>query len=444
MFIKNRYYYTDNLKLAFPIILSNIGQALVSVVDSVMVGQLGDIELAAVAFAGMLIMNFLVVGMGFSIGLTPLTGKNYVLGRLGLCAKLFQNSLLLNTAVGFSLVALMGAIYPFLGSMGQPEVVVEMAGPYYLITMVSIIPYMVFLSFKQFLEGLGNTKAAMIISVVCNLMNVALNYVFIFGHFGVPQLGPFGAGLATFISRLSMPIVFYLYVRRSEFRKFTDLFYWKGMSRKLHRKLFLYGYPISFQMVVEFFALSMIAIMMGWIGVKALAANQITYSIMSLAYLVVSGIASAVTILVAFETGLKNREKIRNYAVSGAQLSALIMSVSAVIMISFGRYIAAVFNGDPEVIRLAAGMMYLVGFVQIFDGIQVTFLGALRGINDVKAPMYFAFLLYGCTCVPFAYVFGFLADWGIYGVWGGFGLGLFLASLLYSRRFFSKVKTLAY
>lgn len=439
MFLKNRYYYKDNLNLALPIILTNLGQALVSVVDNVMVGQLGEVELAAAAFAGMLVMNFLVVGMGFSISLTPLTGKNFVLGRLGLCSKLFQNSLVLNVGVSLFLVTVMTGLYPLLSRMGQAEEVVTLAKPFYIITMLSIIPYMVFLSFKQFLEGLGNTKVAMMISISCNLMNVFLNYAFIYGHFGIPAMGVFGAGLATFISRASMPIIFYLYIRRSVFQSYINTFSVHNMSGKLRRKLFLSGYPISLQMVAEFFSLSMITIMMGWIGVKALAANQITYSIMSLSFLMVSGIASAVTILVSFETGLKNKEKVRNYAISGAQLSAGIMAVSATMMISFGARIASAFNSDEEVIRLAANMMYLVGFVQIFDGIQVTLLGALRGINDVKAPMYLAFALYCFTCVPFAYVCGFLLNWGIYGVWGGFGIGLFLASILYSRRFFKKI-----
>lgn len=440
MFLKNRYYYTDNLKLAVPIILSNVGQALVSVVDNMMVGRLGDVELAAAAFSGMLVMNFIVVGMGFSISLTPLTGRNFVLGRLGLCARLFQNSLILNVGVSLLLVALMMCIYPFLGHMGQAPEVVAMAKPFYLIIMLSVIPYMVFLSFKQFMEGVGNTKVAMAISIGCNLLNVLLNYMFIYGNFGAPQLGVFGAGLATFIARLSMPVMFYVYMKRSIFRHYLDRFTWRGVSKKLRWKLFFYGYPISLQMVAEFFSLSMVTIMMGWIGVKALAANQITYSIMSIAYLVVSGVASAVTILVSFNIGLRDYEKVRNYAVSGVQLSAGIMLTSAIIMTSFGSFIASLFNSDPEVIRLAANMMYFVGLIQVFDGMQVTFLGALRGINDVKAPMYFAFLLYVFTCVPFAYVGGFLLDWGIYGVWGGFGLGLLLASILYSRRFFGKTR----
>lgn len=438
MFFKNKYYYTDNLTLAIPIIMTNVGQALVSVVDNVMVGQLGDVELAAAAFAGMLVMNFIVVGMGFSISLTPLTGKNFVLGRLGLCSKLFQNSLVLNTVVSLILVSAMMLLYPFLSKMGQAEEVVTLAKPFYIITTLSIIPYMIFLSFKQFLEGVGNTKVAMSISISCNIMNVILNYILIYGHFGMPQLGVFGAGLATFLSRMSMPIIFYIYIRRSVFKKYINTFSKHNMSKKLCRKLFIYGYPISLQMVAEFFSLSMITIMMGWISIKALAANQITYSIMSITFLIVSGIASAVTILVSFETGLKNREKVRNYAISGAQLSAMIMAVSATIMISFGGQIASLFNSDKEVIRLAANMMYLVGFVQIFDGIQVTLLGALRGINDVKAPMYLAFILYCFTCVPFAYICGFILNWGIYGVWGGFGVGLFLASILYSRRFLKK------
>ncbi len=422
------------MALAGSIMLSNIGQSIVMLADNMMVGHLGRVPLGVASFSGMIVMNFIVLGMGFAIGLTPLVGKKIVRNKKNLCIGLFANSLIINTVLGVTLSSLLLLLLPFMGYFGQPQEVVDTMTWYYVAISLSVIPYMIFLSFKQFLEGLGNTSVAMIITIVCNVLNIILNYVFIYGKLGFPEMGVFGAGLATLISRLSMPIIFYFYQKNSIYKTFIPRINYAIFNRRMAKLLVLFGSPIAGQMVVEFFSLTMITVMMGWLGVVELAANQICYSIMSMMYLVVSGIASALTIRVAFEYGKQNTQRIKKYIFSGVQMSVFAMGVSAFFMIVFGVQIASLFTNDTEVIQTAAIMMSAVGFAQVFDGTQITLLGALRGVGDVKAPMYIAFVMYGIVCLAVAYTLGFIFEWGAVGVWLGFGAGLFASAIMYGTR----------
>ena len=311
----NSLYYKQNINIAFPIMLSLAGQAIVQMADNIMVGQLGAPELAAVSLAGAIIMNTMVVGMGIATGLTPLVGQAHALDDKERIAGFFQNSLLLNTTVSLVLTLFLFMLMPYLSMMGQPAEVVELCKGYYILTSFSVIPFILFMTFKQYMEGIGNTKVAMVITISCNLMNIFLNYIFIYGKFGAPFLGVAGAGLATLISRLMMPIAFFLYIHRSPiYSPVFRFFQFSNTSRRKIKQLLQVGYPIAGQMVVEFLSLSLITVMMGWLGTIALAANQIVMSMISLTFMISSGIAGASTILVSHEFGRGNIGKMRRYA----------------------------------------------------------------------------------------------------------------------------------
>lgn len=303
----NSLYYKQNIRIAFPIMLSLAGQAIVQMADNIMVGQLGAPELAAVSLAGAIIMNTMVVGMGIATGLTPLIGQAHAVNDKERIAGFFQNSLLLNTAVALVLTLFLFTLMPYLSMMGQPAEVVELCKGYYILTSLSVLPFILFMTFKQYMEGIGNTKVAMVITISCNVMNIFLNYIFIYGKFGAPFLGVTGAGLATLISRLMMPIVFFLYIHRSKiYNPVFHFFRFANTNSRKIKQLLRVGYPIAGQMVVEFLSLSLITVMMGWLGTIALAANQIVMSMISLTFMISSGIAGASTILVSHEFGRGN------------------------------------------------------------------------------------------------------------------------------------------
>lgn len=436
--LADKRFYKENIILATPIILANAGQSFVSVVDNAMVGRLGAEPLAAAAFAGVLVMNVLVFGLGMSYGLTPLVGKAYSTGDHRRAAFLFQNSLSLNTIIGAILSLGLIAATPLLSRMGQDAAVVEAAKPFYILVAASIFPYMIFLSFKQFMEGIGNTTVPMAITIACNILNIFLNWVLIFGKLGAPQMGATGAALSTLISRAVMPVAFYIYLAlHRSYKRYFRLFDIRNFTRRCHRQLLAIGTPISLQMTIEMFALSVTAVMMGWLSAEALAANQIVLTVMSFMFMITSGISGAVTVLVSHST---NPRQIMSYAKAGMQMSALYMFAASMSFVFAGGPIATLFNTDPEVIAISKRVFLIAAMFEISDGIQVTALGALRGMADVTRPMIYAIIIYLFINIPVGYLLGFTAGLGEEGIWLGFLVGVTTAAVLFNLRLRDRVR----
>lgn len=432
----NKNYYKSNFNLALPIILSSIGQSFVQMVDTIMVGQLGATELAAVAFAGTISMNALVFGMGIAMALTPLTGQCFSKGEHRKISVLFQNSLVLNLITSLIIIGVLLGIMPFLQYFGQPQEIIAIGKPYYLIITLSFIPGILFLTFKQFFEGIGTTKASMVITISANILNIILNYLLIYGKFGFPAMGVTGAALATFISKFLMPIAFFFYIFfHKRYRRYLLFFKASNLSKFIQVKILRLGMPISGQMVLEFASLMFITIMMGWVSKYALAGYQIVISVVGTTFLIASGISSATTILVSHEFGVKNYSEIKKHFKVGYVLTLIIMGFFSLMIILFGKYIAQIFSSDIQVISIASELFIVAGIFQLIDGSQVLFLGALRGINDVVKPMKYAFISYILIAVPFAYICGFILNLGSWSIFAGFSAGLFFAAILYYRRF---------
>lgn len=434
-------YYKQNLRLSVPIMLSSLGQNFVQMMDTFMVGMLGTVPLAAVSFAFNVSCNALVVGMGISMGLTPLVGQNYAQRDKNAITSIFQNSLLLNGVVALLLVALLLGLLPFLGLFGQPPEVVEACRPYYVIVALSFVPLMAFFTFKQWLEGMGNTRAAMIITISANLLNILGNWVFIFGKLGFPAMGVFGAGLSTFLSRLLCPVAFYIYVKRTDiYNSYLLAFHRRRIARHVQKQLIRMGFPIAGQMFIEFFALFGITLMMGWVSTTALAGWQVVNTMISSTFLTASGIVSAVTVLVSQAWGRNDVREAKRHFFAGWKMVLAIMGLFGICFVLFGRNIAMLFSRDPDVIAVCVELFVVAGFFQLFDGTQVTGLGGLRGIGDVGKPMLYAVVSYLFVALPFAYVCGFVLRLGVWSILAGFMAGLMTAGLLYHIRFHKTVR----
>lgn len=450
----SRKYYIENLRIAFPVILSFAGQQLVQIVDTIMVGRLGAIELSAVSLSSAIITNIMMIGLGIAMALTPLTGYHYARNEKHECSKLFKNSLILNVLMGFALCGLLFFINPMLQYFGQPLSVLDTLDGYYYCVALSLIPYLFFMTYKQFLEGLGNTFYAMLITLGCNALNIFLNFGFIYGYMGFPELGVTGAGVATLISRIMMPIAFIIiiYVKK-EFRPYfeskttTD----KGQqtlsisseSQSLRfLNLLKVGFPIAAQMTVELFSLTFMTIMMGWLGEKTLAANQIAQTMIGFSFMIANGVAAASTILVSHDYGRKDVQSIKNHSYSAIHLGIAIMICFALLYAFGGEILARIFSTDEDVIVITTKLFLVVALFEIFDGTQVTTLGALRGLTDVKRPMYYALICYILVEIPVGYILGFPLGLGAIGIVGGFMVGLVLAAILFITRFRKLVRQL--
>lgn len=435
-FILQKRYYSENLKIALPVILSFAGQSIVQMADTMMVGRLGAVPLAAVSLSCSIITNVMMIGLGIAMALTPLAGVKFVRNNKKGTAILFQNSMLLNILIGLLSCALLVGINPLLGYMNQPIEVLNSLDGYYYWTTFSLVPYMVFLTFKQMLEGLGNTLYSMLITIGCNLLNIFLNFGFIYGYMGFPQLGATGAGVATFIARMAMPLVFVIIVyTKKNYRFYLSLFSWKKTSLLRQYQLLKVGIPIATQMTLELFSLTMITIMMGWFDAETLAANQIVQTMMGFSFMISNGVASASTILVSHDLGRRNITDIRHHTYAGIHIAMLIMVGFAVLYGFGGDMVATLFTNDTKVVSIASKLFLVVAFFEIFDGLQITTLGALRGLSEVRRPMYYAFICYIGIAIPCAYIMAFPLNFGSQGVLAGFMFGLFMAAFLFIRRF---------
>lgn len=421
-------HFSRNVKLAFPVIIGQLGHIMVSVADTMMVGRVGVIPLAAATFAGSIYHVLMIFGIGVSFAITPLVAASDPKDQSGLM-RLLQNGLFLNVVLGFGLAALGLLIAPFLGYFGQESAVTIEAKPYMIIMCVSLIPLMHFQSYRQFSEGLSDTFNPMVVSIVANLLNVGLNYVLIYGAWGIPAYGLIGAGCATLVSRIIMALLMYLATRK----KLTG-FSWL-LQMTLVKKMLGIGVPSGLQYVFEVGAFGMAAIMAGWIGAESQAAHQIAINIASISYMAASGFGAAAAIRIGNQLGQKN---IRDLKLAGHSL----MLTTIVFMIFCGFTfillrvpLVALFIENEMVQNLAAGLLIVAAAFQLSDGLQAVGLGIMRGLTDVKIPTLVTFISFWLIAIPLGYVLAFRFDLGVYGVWYGLSIGLTVAAFLHFLRF---------
>lgn len=436
-------FYRRNLQLALPVVLSQIGQVTVHLVDNMMVGHVGTTELAASSFANNIFMIGMYFGMGITYGITPLVGKSFGNGKLKDVSEWLKNGLTSHLLSGIVLTIVMFSIYFILPHLGQTSNVTELAKNYYLLLCASYLPFMLFFSFKQFFEGIGNTTMAMIITLISNLVNIFLNYIFIFGKFGMPALGLFGAGLGTLISRLLMPVLFaFLIFRKPNYKRYFLYAHRQIFSIKKSLRLMKIGIPIAFQLVVEVLAFGAGAVMMGWLGETPLAAHQVALGLASVTYMISLGISQANTIRVSHQLGKRNFEDLKKAAYASTHLVLLFMSIMALVFVLANKLLPLLFTTDESVIIIAANLLIIAAIFQIFDGLQVVMLSTLRGMADVKIPMYIAIVAYLMVGIPTSYIFSFVLNIGPQGIWYGYLVGLGIAGVLFYARFKRKYNTI--
>lgn len=430
-------HYRRNLSLAYPIILSQAGQMITGIADNVMVGQVGTTSLAAASFANGVFMNLMIFGMGFTFGLTPLVGTAWGRRNYQEAGKLVQNSLSMNLLVGLVLFMLLLLAKPLLPLLDQPPEVLELALPYFSLLVFSMLPLMFFFTFKQFAEAVSVTKPAMVFTLAGNLLNILLNYILIFGKLGFEPMGLMGAGWATLISRIFMGVGLYWYiVRAKKFQVFSGFIrrpikFEKGRWKQLS----LLGFPIALQFLLEGGAFSVGTIMMGWLGKIELAAHQIALSLASFTFMTISGLAAATTIRVSNLYGEENYPEMKKAAHASYHLTFLFMALCAIIFLVAQDFLPSLFIDDQKVILTASGLLVLAAFFQIFDGLQVCAMSALRGLGDVRVPTAIAFVSYWLISLPVGYGIAFHTGLGEKGIWIGFCAGLGTACLLLMPRF---------
>ena len=413
-----------------------LGQVMTGVADSVMVGWTGATPLAASSFANIFFSIPLFFGIGVSYAITPLVAEGAGAKDQTKIIEILRHGFIINLLVAILLVGLIFLVEPFMFSMGQPEDVVAMGIPYLSIIGVSIIPTMIFQTYRQFAEGLEKTRMAMIIVVGSNLLNIALNYILIFGKYGFPEMGLNGAGWATLISRVVMAISMMLYVYYGKrFIAFRKGFSFGSYSKSLISKMLHIGLPAGSQFIFEAGAFGFSALMMGWLGTTALAAHQIAINLATISYMTTSGLGAAATIRVGNFLGQRDKRKLQDSAFTMIWMAVALMAAWALLFI-FGRHLLpSLYIEDAAVIELTAALLIIAAFFQLSDGIQVVCAGALRGLQDVKVPSILIFVAYWVIALPLGYWLAFPLGLGATGIWIGLLIGLTLTASAMVVRF---------
>ena len=459
MFREYLPYYKRNLKVALPVMLTQLGASLVGLFDSIMVGHYATVDLAAVSFSNALFFTVMVFAMGALMGLTPLIGIQ--VGKISdttdnsdestrlaesknIISSLFQNGMLFTILLSIMTLILLGGCIPFLHCFGQDPAVVEVARPYFILIVISIVPFLFFTFFKQFLEGLGNTSVAMVITLVMNGINILLNWLFIYGNWGCPELGATGAGIGSLVARIGMPICFFvvMYFRR-EWKEYMTSIRWSKFKASVIKELTKIGFPIGVQTLMETIAFTAAFIFIGWISKEALAAHQIANQICDMTFMVILGIGSATTIRVSHQLGANNLHGVRMASNASIHLVLFINTIGAILMIGLRNQIPMLFTEDPEVIAIASKLVVLAGVLQLADGLQVVAASMLRGITDVKIPMFIALFSYTIVCISIGLFLAFPMGMGAVGIWIGFVIGLSVAAICLHIRFRWKFKQIS-
>ena len=444
-------YYKRLLKLALPVIVAQAGQLTTQFADTAMVGQYGGedpVPLAAVSLGSSLFLLIYLAAMGLAMAITPLVGEHYARGDRRMVGHLFQNGIVYSLSIGVVGTIIALALRPFIGVLGawmsspgqNVEAVADMALPYYDMLVWSILPLMTFLAVKQFLEGIGNTKIAMWITLWGNIANVALNYIFIFGKCGLEPMGAEGAGLATLIARVgqmgAIVAVFFLWQRLRIYRTFFSP---AAVRIKHIVSLLRIGFPISFQMILESAAFILTSILALSFGEVAAGSMQVAFSIANVAWMITVAIGSAATILVAHIHGNRRTEELRPTVTATYHLGLLWAAIMAVVFVTLREPIAAIFTDNAEVIAITAELMLLIAIYQFSDAVQGLSISMMRGMQDVKIIMPIVICSYLILNIPIGILLAYHFDMGCHGLVTGLIIGLSSAALMTALRLRKKV-----
>ena len=422
-------------RLGVPIVVGQLGIIIMSLADTMMVGWYGTKELGAAAFVNNLFNLVIIFAVGFSYGITPIVGALFGRKERSAIGGVLRNALCLNCMMSLVLMSVMGILYLNLHRLGQPVELIALMRPYFLVLLFSLPFAMIFNAFKQFAEGITDTKTPMYILLCGNMLNIVLNWMLIYGH-GLPELGLLGAGVATLISRVMMVVIFALiFALRKGYLPFREGFLQSKINRQSLSELNRMGLPIALQMGMETSSFSLATIIVGWIGTSALAAHQIMNTVGQLGFMLYYGMAAAVAVRVSNFYGRGEVDNLRHSARSGFYIILVMAAFVSAGMLIFRESIGGLFTDNEEVIALVSAIVIPFVVYQVGDGLQCNYANALRGISDVKPLTLFAFIAYFVISLPAGYLFGIVLDMGLVGVWLSFPLGLTTAGVLYYLRF---------
>ncbi len=424
------------LLLAIPICIGQVSQMLMGVTDSVMVGRVGTVPLAASAFGIGVFNIFFIIGVGILTPVAVFASRARGAGRHDEAGEYLRHGLLLAAVAGAAEIALVLFLSLRLAWFGPPPEVLAAVNPFFILIGLSLLPTLAYLALRQFAESMGRPWVPVLIILGGVALNIALNWVFIYGHLGMPRLGLTGSGISTLISRTLGSAVIFIWLRLDPAMRGAWPRRWLApVSRDRVRRMLSVGIPASGCLLFEGGAFAAVTIMMGWLGAVPLAAHQVAVSCVGMTFMVALGISMAVGMRTSAAVGAGEHARLRPIWVGGAGMGACFSVAVTVIFLVFGRAIAGCFIGDPKVVATATTLLVVAALFQVFDGNQVINSAALRALPDVRVPAVITFVAYWVIALPVAYLLGIRLGFGPAGIWGGLAAGLAVAAVLLGIRF---------
>ncbi len=421
------------LRLAGPIVLIQVGLMSLGVVDTIMVGHVSATALAAVALGNLYSFGLLIFGLGVLLALDPIVAqalgaKDEVAVQRGL-----QRGLLLSLILTIPTSLLILAVGPVLTLAQQPAEVIPYATGYVYRVAPSVWPFFAFVAFRQTLQAHHRTRPIVITILIANLANVFLNYAWIFGKFGFPELGVLGSAWATTVGRwLMVALVLAL--------GWKDLSpYLRGLAPRVFQleplgRMLRVGTPIGLQMLFEWGAFAAIGLLMGSLGIIQMAAHQVALNLAALTFMVPLGVSSAAAVIIGHAVGREDAAGVRRSSLAALIVGAGFMSITAIVFVTIPGLLAGIYTTHVDVIRLAVLLLPIAGVFQVFDGIQIVCLGILRGLGDTRAPMIISILGFWCLGIPVSVWLAFGRDFGAPGLWWGLVAGLGIVAIVLALR----------
>lgn len=438
--------FREVIVLALPIIGGQLGQVLMGFFDTLQVSDLGSTYIAASGFANTVYWVTNLLGLGILFGISPLVSEAFGEKNEWKAIGVYRSGIKITIGISAVFFALMLLVMNNIELFRQTDNINKLSLQYLRIVNYSTPFALLFTAGKQFLDGMGRTTVGMAITIAGLVVNVLLNWMFIYGNLGCPAMGIEGAAWATASARLIMALAIFGFIW---YDKQVRQLRTESAVRNLQHKSYVWqilkiGIPSGLQFFMEVSAFSAGQIMSGWLGENYLASHQIAINLASVTFMVLTGIAAAGTIMTGYAYGARNREGIRTAGYSVFMLTLAIEVVFAVFFFSLNGVLPRLYTENSEVISIASSLLILAAFFQISDGLQSAAAGALRGIQDVRIPMVIAFVSYWLVMVPASYLLAFKAGYGIRGLWMGFIAGLSIAAVLLMLRFRHKANTIEF
>lgn len=424
--------YLRIIRLGFPILVGQLGMIIVGFADTKMVGLYSTEALASASFVNNLFNTAIFACVGFTYGLTPLVGSLFARHRDAEIGNMVRNGLLVNVLFSLLITAIMGVIYFNVEKLGQPDELLPLIKPYFLIYLSGVLMISIFNVFAQWAYAINRTRMPMWIILVSNVLNIVGNWLLIYGKCGFPELGLLGAGLSTLFARIFCPVVIMaVFFLSKDYKGYRNGFLSGSISKRAIGNINRTSWPVSLQMTFEAGSFTIAAVMAGWLGAISLAAFQVIVIIGTLGFCIYYSVGSAVAVFVANCAGLSDRAGMRRYAFVGYRIMLVLATMSSLFFVFGAPHIIGQFTNDPLVLSASMALLVPLVLYQYGDATQINFANALRGTSNVMPMLWIAFVSYMVIGVPATYLMAFILGLGTYGIILSFSVSLFIAASLF-------------